>query len=465
MVVVVGALLGGAVPAAGQAPPGSGSRPPAPGGRLTTPVFSARRVPELLRARPADDALRAAVGKALAGAPPDTCVVVTEGGRRIVDVQGDRALLPASTNKLLTGLAALEALGPDTRLRTVAASSVRPGPDGVLAGDLYLVGGGDPLLFTPGFRVTLKDQNQPGTDFAVLADRIRAAGVTRITGRILGDDSRYDQVRGVPTWPSSYQKEDQVGALSALEVNRGISGLSKAPDKPATRRLIGDPVVLGAETLRSLLVARGVAVDGDAAGGQAPAGATELASLDSLPVRDIVAEMLLWSDNTTAELLTKELGRTAGGAGTTAAGLAATEARLRAAGLPLPSLHRTDGSGLDRDNRIACSTLAALLDRVGPGSPLTAGLPVAGKSGTLRPRLRGTPADGVVTAKTGTLKDVSALAGYATTATGATLTFAVLVNGTLPPKVAATKVDDDVAVAVTTYSGAATAALGPTPPA
>lgn len=394
-----------------------------------TPVLSARRAPDLVRTRAADAAVSGSVEAYVKEAGPGSCVMVADHGRTIASVNPDLPVLPASVNKTLTGLAALEVLGADTRLATVASTATPAGPDGVVAGDLFLVGGGDPLLFTEGFRQVLEDRNQPQTDFAQLADRIKAAGITEIRGNIVGDESRYDTQRAVDGWEPSYQKDDQVGALSALEVNRGNSGLSQDPDRPARARRIGDPAPLAAETLRSLLVQRGVKVGGQGVAGPTPFGAQEVARLESLPVRELVGEMLTWSDNTTAELLTKEIGLRVSGQGTTAAGTEAVRRTLDAMGIPLAGTVTVDGSGLHRGNRVTCRTAMAVLDESSPTGDLGAGFAVAAQKGTLRKRMRNTPADGRVIAKTGSLKEVYALSGWVDTVPGSQISFVAIVNG------------------------------------
>jgi D-alanyl-D-alanine carboxypeptidase/D-alanyl-D-alanine-endopeptidase (penicillin-binding protein 4) len=258
--------------------------------------------------------------------------------------------------------------------------------------------------------------------------------VREVRGGIVGDDSRYDQERWVSTWPTRYQSQGFVGPLSALMVNDGSTGLSLDPETPARSRHPGDSPVLAAETLRSLLVDRGVRVTGGASQGRLPEGASEIAVLDSPTIRDIVGQMLIESDDTTAELLTKELGLQVSGQGTTAAGTEAIADKLAADGLPLDDLVLTDGSGLDEGNLVNCHLLAAVLDRAGPESELAALLPIAGENGTLRPRMRRTPAEGRVAAKTGTLDHVNALAGFALTSGGASLTFVYDVVGDQQPR-------------------------------
>lgn len=415
------------VPAAAQAPtPGStpGSSPTA----LATPVLSVRRAPEFLRSQAIDAAVEQQVAPVLADVPEQSCLAITDHGRDVTGVRRDLPLIPASVNKLLTTDAAVAVLGPTATLDTVVRADAAPGPDGVVAGNLYLVGGGDPLLFTEGFRVTLKDEDQIQTDFAAVADAVAAAGITEVRGGIVGDESRYDAERGIPTWSSNYQAEGAAGALSALEVNRGQTGLSQDPDTPARVRKLGDPPTLAAETLASLLADRGVSVSGPPTAGTAPAASVEVARVPSVPIEDLAAEILTWSDNTAAELLTKEVGRASSGSGTTTAGVTAIQQNLAAQGLPMAGVTMTDGSGLDRGNRVTCELVVDLLDRQGPDSALAEGLSVAGESGTLRDRLRGSALAGRLRAKTGTLSEVNALAGFVTTDDGRELTFAMIVN-------------------------------------
>lgn len=399
---------------------------------LRTPVLSPRRVPALLAATVTDSRAREALQPLIDEALPNTCIIVTDHGRVIVD-SGTPIVEPASTIKLLTAVAVLERLDPSSRLRT-AFSAASPPQGGVIDGDAYLIGGGDPLLTTPGYEVSFINRDQLKNDFAALADSIVAAGVREIRGGIVGDDSRYDRERWVSTWPERYQNQGFVGPLSALMVNDGQTGYEDDPDSPATRRQPGDSPLLAAQTLETMLEARGVRVGGPASTGEAPDGVTEIAGLDSLPIRELVRQMLVESDDTTAELLTKELGLQVAGTGSTAAGTQAIVDTLVADGYSVDGLQLIDGSGLDEGNRVDCHLLADVLDRAGPESELASMLPVAAQNGTLRPRMRRTPAQGQVAAKTGTLDHVNGLAGFARTAGGQSLTFVYVVVGAEQPR-------------------------------
>lgn len=462
--LVVFAVLGvgaASLPAtAGATAQAPGSTAPAPRPHLTTPLLSARRVPDLLRAKIADQKLLKAVQDVVKDAPPTSCVAVSFRGRPILHINGGMPLEPASVNKLLTATALLQTFPPDTKLTTTAVAQAAPN-GGVLDGNLWIVGGGDPILTTPGYKQAFEDQAQTVTDYDALADRIKAAGITEIRGDIVGDDSRYDNTRYVASWPDRYKKQDTVGPMSALIVNDGVTGYAQSPDKGSDKRQPGDPPVLAADTLKTLLTDRGVKVSGNPTAGKAPAGAAEIARLDP-PLSDVIAEMLSWSDNTTAELLSKELGLKVNGAGTTANGIKATIDTLNAMGMPTTGLVMNDGSGLDDGNRLTCDLLDAVLDKQGPESVLAKGLPVAGQKGTLRKRMRGTVADGKVFAKTGTLTKppVASLAGFETTKSGDTVTFVFIQNGNQTN----TMLEDQLAAAIFDYPQApGLNELGPQP--
>ena len=415
VVAVVAAVL--AVRAEAE-PDAAGGRPEAVA-HLATPVLSVRRVPDFLVDPVADTALQLSLLSFLQSAPPSTCLVVERtGGPRLVSHQPDLPLIPASTQKLLTAAAVLDVLDPASTLTTRAVAAAPP-QGGVVAGDQWQVGGGDPLLATPDYVTRFEIQPWPRTAVEQLADRI-AESVTRVDGRVVGDDSRYDALRSVPTWPERYLGSGDVGSLSAVAVNDGYE-VYPAPS--------ADPARSAAAILTELLEQRGVTVAGEPASGPAPAGAAEVATLPSLPLGEVVAHMVRDSDNESAELLVKELGREVAGSGTTAAGVQAATATLADAGVAMAGTTLTDGSGLDRGNRVTCATLVSLLEEEGPDSPVTSALPVAAEDGTLTERFAGSPAAGVLRGKTGTLLGVTGLTGFVDTPAGGHLTFAFLSNG------------------------------------
>ena len=399
-------------------------------GALTpaTPVLSARRFPGTLQGQRADGDLSTAIDQYRNKVVGSSCALVVQDGRVIYSHTPTDAFAPASTLKLATALAAVEILGPDSTF-TTRFLAAKPAKNGVIDGDLYAVGGGDPLLVTPGYKTAFDDPDQFYEDFSVLADTLADAGVREIRGGIVGDDSRYDTTRWVATWPTRYQVGGTVAPLSALIVNDGSTGYTETPNDSTTNRKAGDPPVLFAATLRTILVARGTAVGGGASTGRPPAGSVEIATFDSVPMTKVLSEMLIDSDNTTAELVTKEIGLVAKGQGTTAAGVDAIKESLTRQGFDTSSLVMLDGSGLDTGDRMTCSLALALVTRAAEDPVLSEALPLGGKTGTLRKRMLATASTGRVRAKTGTLNSVNALAGFADTPQGSLLTFAFIHNG------------------------------------
>lgn len=394
---------------AGEAAHGERSQAPAAG--VGAPVLSLRRVPHFVSRVVADGRLREGIGAALSdpslgGGRERSCLVVREGRRPIVARRSTEALIPASNMKILTGLAALVRLGAAARLETTVRAQAPVGADGVVAGPLWLVGGGDPVLATADYAASFENQPQLYTPLEHLADAVVRAGVRHVQGGVVGDESRFDTQRYIPTWRPAYLQLAEVGPASALDVNDGFSEFS--PRRLAAR----EPDVHAAAVLTGLLQARGVVVGGPAGEGTAPPGAATVATVASPPVRELVAQMLRESDNLTAELLVKEMGRRFGSGGTTSAGLAVVADALARAGLDTAGVTMTDGSGLDRGNRASCAVLVAALDAAGGDRQLASGFPVAGRDGTLAKRFQANPAAGRLRAKTGALEQVVALTGY-----------------------------------------------------
>jgi D-alanyl-D-alanine carboxypeptidase/D-alanyl-D-alanine-endopeptidase (penicillin-binding protein 4) len=393
-------------------------------GSITTPLWSPRRVPQPIVDAVGGQRLQAALDVAIGGI--NACFVVEQGGAALASHAADVPLVPASTEKLLTSVVALAVLGPDSHLvtRAVAAKA----PEAGVIDRLWLVGGGDPLLMTPDVQAK-RDmipelRGTPTTSMSTLADAIVAKGVTQVPGGVVGDDSRYETLRYLPTWKDSYRTDGQVGPLGALTVNGGFTVQGQKP-VPAD-----DPAVFAASELARLLSERGVVVGRGASRGKAPEGAVEIGSVESPPMREVVGEVITASDNLGAELLTREIGFRASQQGTTTAGIQAITAKLIELGLPTTNLTLLDGSGLDRGNRMTCQLLGATLD-LGEQSAYRAlwdGLSVAGQKGTLIDQITDPALVGKVRGKTGSLDGVTALVGLVEV--GRPLRFAFVANGT-----------------------------------
>jgi len=399
-----------------------------PGGPvLATPIASARRVPEWLVRPVAGRRLRTAVAPALDALPANRCVVVSDSHDELIGDHPTDELAPASNLKLLVATAALETFGPQGKVGTDILTTSAPDDSGTIAGDLVMRGAGDPLLETATYGRTQKYGAAPHTALETMADHIVATKVTHITGAVIGDESRYDTERHVANWPNRIVSQNQAGPLTGLSVN-DARAYPPIVEASGAVRPAPDPAAYAASALTELLRARGVTIDGEARSGVTPTGATELWSEPSLPVSDIVAEMLTYSDNNTAELLLKELGAQQAGSGSTAAALPVERTALGAAGIDLSGSTVVDGSGLDPTNRVSCRLLTQILTHDGSGGPLSSGLPRPGQPGTLRDRFRSSPVADRVRAKTGTLRGVTALSGWLHTDKGSDLAFSILVD-------------------------------------
>jgi serine-type D-Ala-D-Ala carboxypeptidase/endopeptidase (penicillin-binding protein 4) len=314
-----------------------------------------------------------------------------------------RSLAPASNEKLPLTYAALVKLGPTFRFATdVLGEGEQDGTTWL--GSLILKGNGDPTL-TSG-------------DLRVLAAKVRAAGIRRVTGGIVGDESWFDSRRTVAGWkPSFYISESP--PLSALVVDRARVG----------GYITRSPALAAATTFRDTLRTAGVTVDGTVRLGRADEYSVLIGEVLSGTLASIIRFMDRESDNFTAELLLKQLGAAELDRGTSPAGAAVVMQTLAAAGVPTAGVRIVDGSGLSQLDRLTADSLAGSL-KVAWADPvirpvLLAALPVAGVNGTLERRLRRPPARGRVLAKTGTTRGASALSGYV----NKRFAFAVLQNG------------------------------------
>jgi D-alanyl-D-alanine carboxypeptidase/D-alanyl-D-alanine-endopeptidase (penicillin-binding protein 4) len=301
-------------------------------------------------------------------------------GRAVYAHNATASLLPASNEKLALTYAALVVLGPSFRMRTEVLGEGRLVDGRVWHGDLILRGFGDPTLDRSGL--------------LELARRLRETGIRRVTGRLIADESFFDRQRSGPGWKSYFVPQES-SPLSALSVG--------GADALATAKL-----------LRDAFRAAGIRVRGRTK--VARAGGWPLAVRYSPPLPEILREMDVESDNHTAELLLKQLGAVAGRAGSTAAGAAVVRSVLAQRAVPLAGVRIADGSGLSSLDRLTAKALVTILQRAWAdpdiGPLLFRILPVSGRDGTLRHRMRRAPARGNVRAKTGTLTNASALSGY-----------------------------------------------------
>ncbi|HEX9774212.1 MAG TPA: D-alanyl-D-alanine carboxypeptidase/D-alanyl-D-alanine-endopeptidase [Actinomycetota bacterium] len=366
-------------------------------------------------------------------------IAVVRNGRTIYGRNLSRAMIPASLTKLATTTAAMLAFGPRHRF----ATRVLAEPAGGIAGDLWIVGGGDPTLATTAY---LRARFLPRASDPIkrpafasgsptiedLAARVRAAGITRVTGDVVVDESLFDDRRTQRGWLPRYLDDDpDVGLLSALSMNEGMADLEGT-------RLVEDQARAAGTAFLLALGASGVRVDGGVRAGVAPEGAVEIARVESPPLAEIVDFVNRYSVNFPSEMLLKALGANAAGLGSTGlgstdAGVAEVRRVLRERDVPLGGFVMEDGSGLSRRNRMTPATLAAILSLVltadEPGfGALRASIPVAGRPGQLLNRLTGPLTTGNVRGKTGFLRGVRSLSGWVTALDGTPLVYVALFN-------------------------------------
>jgi len=407
-------------------------------------------------------------------------VVSLTRGDTLFEQNASEMMQPASTMKLFSTAAALDRFGPDHTFSTDVLRDGPVGTDGTVQGNLYLRGDGDPSLSARFFR----DANLP---MATLAQSIVAAGVKKVAGDLVYDETVFDDKRIPDGWKTTYLGAAYAARVSALSLNenlvwvvvspagkvaqvtlepvsttiplrskvrltggRGgriiarraadggidVSGTIGALSGPLKYSLVvDDPALFTAGALNAALQNAGVTVTGKVRPGATPTAATKVAGVASPPLAQIVSEMNRESINIVAELLFRDASRASSplGRGTAETGLANLRnfVRTKVAGDP-EAIRVFDGSGLSTLDYFTPRLMVQLLSYAhrGPWSSAFHGsLPVAGESELLRRRMRGTPAEGNLHAKTGTTNTVAGLGGYVTARDGEIIAFAFLYNG------------------------------------
>lgn len=378
------------------------------------PVLSARRTPATLSITSRTGSVRRALAGVVRRLPTGSCLRVDWLGTTLSSTRSDIAFIPASASKLTTAAVALEVLGAEHTFETqvfadpVSASGVTQ--------NLYLLGGGDPVLITSNYVATEKYPTINGTSLETLVSSVMTSGVTQVAGGIVVIDNRYDQERFIAQWPSSFYGVE-AGPLGALMINDGVvTNQSLKPD---------DPGLAAATELGNVFSQRGIAVStGAQRGTTVPQTATKVGSIRSAPLSAIVQEMLVNSDNNTAELLVKELGYAKKGIGSTSAGLEVIAETVRAWNGAVPIV--VDGSGLSSSNSSTCDFFMQVLDRNKEVFPNL--LAVAGSTGTLENAFKDTSVENRLVGKTGTLTGVKALVGYLPLESEEDVQFSLLIN-------------------------------------
>jgi D-alanyl-D-alanine carboxypeptidase/D-alanyl-D-alanine-endopeptidase (penicillin-binding protein 4) len=363
-------------------------------------------------------ALRAALKRGFKKAGPKSGAVVYDLTDHIplFALRPRVARWPASVEKLYTSVAILRDLGPHMRLQTEVLGTGHLARGGVWRGNLYLRGGGDPTFGDGGFNRMW--EHGFGPTATELVHKLRADGIRRVTGELIADGALFDYRRGPPSTHFRPDIPDLGGQLSALIYDHGSTAGKWGPAPFAAREL--------ARTMRGA----GIEARTTRHTGTAPRSARKLATVDSPSMSVLLRLMDVPSDDLFAEMLTKQLGVRFGGAGTTAAG-ARVIAKVMSDDYGLQP-HIVDGSGLSRADRTSPRQVVALLRALwgtASGSRLYASLPVVGVNGTVQTIAVHTPARGRCVAKTGTLTDVTNLAGYCHSRHAKRLAFALFIDG------------------------------------
>jgi D-alanyl-D-alanine carboxypeptidase len=386
-----------------------------------------------------DDAIAASLRQAgLHGAGTGVYVWDLDAALPVYELNAGTSLTPASNLKIVTSAAAILDWGVDHRFVTeLCAEDVPVAAGGVLQGDLYLRGLGDPSLSTRAYQQDVFGMTT--ASFETFAGTLKREGVRKVRGRVLGDASWFDKLRTVPTWKDGLQLE--CGPLSALSGNQGLRDGNR----------VSAPATFAAKLMKQALANAGVRVTGTPGTARVPDTATVVDRQYSAALRGILKHMNKESDNAFAEMLLKGLGKEFYGDGSTAAGTRASKAALHALGVTTGTYVIQDGSGLSYGNRMTAEGLVEVLGALRQRDDFDDfydSLAIAGVDGTLHDRMRGTAADGNAHAKTGSLNVAACLSGYVTSANGHLVAFSILMNGGSLDWARATEAQDAIVVAL-----------------
>ncbi|MDQ2666019.1 MAG: D-alanyl-D-alanine carboxypeptidase/D-alanyl-D-alanine-endopeptidase [Gemmatimonadota bacterium] len=387
---------------------------------------------------------------------------------------------PASTMKLFSTAVALDRFGPEHTFSTDVLRDGPVGTDGTLQGNLYLRGDGDPSMSARFF----KDANLP---MNTLARSVAATGIKRVSGDLVFDATAFDDRKVPEGWKAKNLGSAYSAKVSALSLNENLVWVVVSPSpggaqvtlEPATSTIplrstvrqvggrggrivarrasdggidvsgtvgasnaplryslvVDDPALFTAGALRTALEVAGITVAGQVRPAKTPATATKVASFNSPPLSEIISEMNRESINIVAELLFRDAGRAGAPNGMSSADVGLTNLRDflgKKAGADPEGIHVYDGSGLSTLDSLTPRTMIKLLSYAhrGPWSSAYHGsLPVAGESELLRKRMRGTPAEGNLHAKTGTTDRTIGLGGFVTAKDGEIVAFSFIYNG------------------------------------
>jgi len=391
-------------------------------------------------------ALTAALNRGMGqiGGASSAYVVDLNTGQTLYSNAASTGRLPASVEKIYTTSTALLRFGPSATLTTAVLGSGTIDAHGGWHGTLYLKGGGDPTFGSASF-----DRSAYGTGATMqrlVANLVHTTHISSVQGRIVGDESYFDSLRGTPATGFGPDLADVEGLLSALAYDRGFANFDGTVPQPR-------PTLYATQQFVAALRAAGVKVSSKTPvyTGQAPPSATRLATVQSPQISKLIQLTNTPSDNYLAEMLLKGLGARFGGAGTTAAGAAVVRAELANRFGIAPQL--VDGSGLSRADSTSPRQVVAVLSQMYTDPVFFNSLAIGGQTGTLQYEMQGTAAQGNCHGKTGTLHDVANLAGYCRARDGDELVFAFLANGIGDASYVHGVEGNDMAPALAAYDG------------
>jgi D-alanyl-D-alanine carboxypeptidase/D-alanyl-D-alanine-endopeptidase (penicillin-binding protein 4) len=380
-------------------------------------------------------------------------IVNPRTGDTLYSKNSGKLFMPASNMKIVTSAAALTLLGPEYKYRTtfLTDGEVR---DSLLDGNLLVIGRGDP---------TISDRMR-GTATIVmdaLADSIRAHRIRQINGSLARVGNAFpDSIYGYG-WEWDDLGEYYGAGVDELIFNEGMAPTTLRPPPDTTRDSLysgpaKNPGKAYLDALRDALVRKSIRLDGGVKDSVLPTPfkMDTLFVLISPPLREILPALMKQSQNQIAEILLRTIGLERGGLGTADSARKIVGQQLLAWGVQPDGFVIRDGSGLSDQDLLTPETIVRVLDRIQRDTAFAAfynSLPIAGVDGTLDTRMKGTPAEGNVHAKTGTLAKARSLSGYVTTADGERLIFSILANNTTTPSSSVTNVADQIAAALAAY--------------
>ncbi|QFF97772.1 D-alanyl-D-alanine carboxypeptidase/D-alanyl-D-alanine-endopeptidase [Psychrobacillus glaciei] len=427
-------------------------------------------------------------------------------GEVVYQYEADKEITPASSLKLLTGAAALDTLGENYRFSTAVLTDGKV-RNGILNGNLYIRGQGDPTLLK--------------TQLNSFADSLVKQGIKQISGNLVGDDTWFDTVRlsaGILEEDEPYYYAAPISALTLSPNDDFDAGSVIVEAKPATNgyatkvtltpltsvlqvvnnsktvpkgnkstlkitRQVGankvvitgnspmgssgakewisvtNPTLYTLDVFKRSIVEKGItfATSSKVLQGKTPERAHTLLSRKSMPLKELIVPFMKLSNNTHAEMLAKEMGKVTYGVGSWDAGLKVMREYGDSIGLDSSKWNFEDASGMSYSNKTTSGQLSHLLYVVRSEpwyNTYMKSLPIAGEperfiGGTLRNRLKMAPAKGNIIAKTGSLENIKSLAGYAKTKDGETLIFTILTENA---KTSTIPVIDQIATAITNFN-------------